>query len=80
VAPHIPEPRQVSPPLPHPTPVAPPPQAPAPQTGRSRPIADSSGDPRDDALGRRTARNTDAPQLRKKDVEYVDWVSGLGSD
>jgi hypothetical protein len=80
VAPHIPEPRQVSPPPPHPTPVAPPPQAPAPQTGRSRPIVDSSGDPRDDGPGRRTARNTDAPQLRKKDVEYVDWVSGLGSD
>jgi hypothetical protein len=66
------------------------PSAPAP-TSRKNAAAESFDGPadvdrpgrraadREDPSGRRPARGADAP-VRKKDEDFVDWVSGLGND
>jgi hypothetical protein len=67
-APAVPVPYQVSAPLPNPMAVTPPITPP-------RPL-----DPHTDSGGGPSARPGAAAPVRKKDVDYVDWVTGLGGD
>ncbi|MEV4638254.1 hypothetical protein AB0J80_12965 [Actinoplanes sp. NPDC049548] len=72
--PLTPEPTAVSPPLPQPEPVTPPlPLTPAPRPAETPPQAT----PKDQASGGGRGRNKFGLR-RRKDEDYVDWVSELG--